>query len=52
MMLDLRHVSCRYDDRLVLKDINVRVEDGGLVGVIQGPTAREKRPSSGPLRGL
>lgn len=41
MMLDLRHVSCRYDDRLVLKDINVLVEDGGLVGVI-GPNGSGK----------
>ena len=41
MMLELRHVSCRYDDRPVLKDINVRVEDGGLVGVI-GPNGSGK----------
>lgn len=41
MMLELRHVSCRYDDRLVLEDISVRVKDGGLVGVI-GPNGSGK----------
>jgi iron complex transport system ATP-binding protein len=40
-MLELRHVSCRYDDHFVLKDINVRIEDGGLVGVI-GPNGSGK----------
>ena len=41
VMLELRHVSCRYDDHFVLKDINVRIEDGGLVGVI-GPNGSGK----------
>ena len=41
MMVELRHVSCRYDDRFVLKDIDARVEDGGLVGVI-GPNGSGK----------
>ena len=41
VMLELRHVSCRYDDRFVLKDINVRIEDGDLVGVI-GPNGSGK----------
>ena len=40
-MLELRHVSCRYDDRFVLKDINVHIEDGDLVGVI-GPNGSGK----------
>ncbi len=40
-MLELRHVSCRYDDHFVLKDINVRIEDGDLVGVI-GPNGSGK----------
>jgi iron complex transport system ATP-binding protein len=40
-MLELRHVSCRYYDRFVLKDINVRIEDGDLVGVI-GPNGSGK----------
>jgi len=40
-MLELRHVSCRYDDHFVLKDINVRIEDGGLVGII-GPNGSGK----------
>jgi iron complex transport system ATP-binding protein len=41
MMLDLRHVSCRYEERIVLKDIDVRIEDGSLVGVI-GPNGSGK----------
>jgi len=41
MMLELRHVGCRYDDRFVLKDINVRIEHGDLVGVI-GPNGSGK----------
>ncbi len=40
-MLELRHVGCRYDDRFVLKDISVRIEDGDLVGVI-GPNGSGK----------
>jgi iron complex transport system ATP-binding protein len=40
-MLELRHVSCRYNDHFVLKDINVRIEDGDLVGVI-GPNGSGK----------
>ena len=41
VMLELRHVSCRYDDHLVLKDIDVNIEDGDLVGVI-GPNGSGK----------
>ncbi len=40
-MLELRHVSCRYDDHFVLRDITVRIENGGLVGVI-GPNGSGK----------
>ena len=40
-MLELRRVGCRYDDRFVLKDISVRIEDGELVGVI-GPNGSGK----------
>ena len=49
-MLEFRHVSCRYDDHFVLKDINVRIEDGDLVGVI-GPNGSGKRPDQGRHQG-
>ena len=41
MMLDLRHVGCRYGDHFVLRDITVVIEDGALVGVI-GPNGSGK----------
>ncbi len=41
MMLELRHVELPLRRSFVLKDINVRIEDGGLVGVI-GPNGSGK----------
>lgn len=41
MMLELRRVSCRYDDRFALEDISVRIEERSLVGVI-GPNGSGK----------
>ena len=40
-MLNLRHVGCHYGDRFVLRDINVVIEDGALVGVV-GPNGSGK----------
>ena len=40
-MLELRNVSCRYGDHFALKEINVRIEDRELVGVI-GPNGSGK----------
>jgi len=40
-MLDVKNLSCGYDSKVILKDINLRVEKGELLGII-GPNGSGK----------